>query len=385
MSAGKKILIFTASYGHGHNKASEALYAAFKEIRPDWEVQISDFLKSVHPILNSVTQRMYLQSIKSTPVLYGQFYQQTHNISRYTSLPKKMHRLGREKMIKLLSKIRPDAIISTFPFPSGVVSHLKEVGIIDIPLATVVTDYTLHEQWIHDNVDLFFVGHDMVKQYLLERGVSERKVHVSGIPIHPKYSQDLGDRMALRRQYGFCDELPVIFLMGGAFGNMPGLKKIFRLLYHSSLPLQMIVVCGKNVELLEKFQAEVRDNPRHQVLLLGYEENVHKLMAISDLIITKSGGLTVSESMAMHLPMLIYRPIPGQELANARFLQKHGAGKYTDHLQEFYSLVEDLVLHPEKREEMRRCTQKIARPQAAFEVAQTICRVVESNVLATGV
>lgn len=371
----KTFIVFTASYGQGHNRASEALAIALRRLHPEGEVHIIDFLAEAFPRLNSVAQSLYLRSIKSTPRLYGQWYKQTNFLSSYPVLSRNAHRyLGRDKLLEILDTYRADAAICTFPFPAGLLSELKGMGKLSIPIATVITDYGMHMQWIQPNTDYYFVATDWLKDRLIKQGVHPDKIHVTGIPVHEKYSVAY-DQHQLRTKYGLSPDKLTILVMGGAFGNLPGIKKICRYLAAQPSPLQLLIICGKNQLLKRELEEELKSSP-HPIRLFGYVHEVHELMAASDVIITKAGGLTVSESLAIGRPLIIYRPIPGQEQDNTKYLTMAGAAVSAENWHQFLETMEELLSTPETLRQMGEISKRLGRPHAARDIAQIMIQAV---------
>jgi len=377
------ILVFTASYGNGHNRASEAIAIAIKRHNPEIQVKIIDFLAEAYPRLNSMAQSLYLQSIKSTPALYGQWYKQTNFLSSYPVLSRNAHRLlGRDKLLEILDTYRADAAICTFPFPAGLLSELKGMGKLTIPIATVITDYDLHLQWVQPYTDYYFVATDWLKAQLVKQGVHPDKIHVTGIPVHEKFSVPY-DQHQLRQKYDLSPDIPTLLVMGGAFGNLPGIKKICRYLAAQPQPLQLLIICGKNHLLKQQLEEDLKNSP-HPIRLFGYVHEGHELMAASDIIITKAGGLTVSESLAIGRPLIIYRPIPGQEKGNTKYLCMAGAALSADNWQQFQETIEELLSSPETLQQMTTISKRLGRPHAAREIAETMVQsVLAQKVLQT--
>lgn len=376
----KTFLVFTASYGQGHNRASEALAQALQRLHPEGQVKIIDFLAEAYPRLNSVAQSLYLRSIKSTPHLYGQWYKQTDVLSSYPFLSRNAHRyLGREKMMEILATYRADAVICTFPFPAGLLSELKGMGKLNIPLATVITDYVLHRQWIQPNTDLYFVATDWLKETLIKHGVAPEKIHVTGIPVHEQYSVPY-DQQQLRKAYGLDPELPTLLVMGGAYGNLPGIKKICRYLAYQDHPIQLLIICGKNEPLKKQLEEELQE-ASHPIRLFGYVTYGHELTAAADIVITKAGGLTVSESLAIGRPLIIYRPIPGQEKGNTQFLTSAGAAISAENWTQFQESIERLLASPETLKKMGEMAKRLGRPHAARDIAEMMIRMAHEQAM----
>lgn len=338
-------------------------------------VPIVDYIRAVHPWLNQFTKYCYLKSVQVAPALWGWFYRGTSQIQPTSLIQRQLNSVGWEVMRRELTRWRPDLVVATFPTPAGVVSSLKLRGHIHVPLATVITDHAVHSQWIHPATDLYCVGSEEVRRGLLERGVPEARIRVTGIPIRQVFSipQDV---RKLRHKYGVTEGVPVVLVMGGAYGVMSDVEDICRELFHYPHPVQVMVVCGRNERLRQQLRPQAL-HARHPVRVFGFVEMIHELMAIADLMITKAGGLTISEAIAMELPMLIYRPIPGQEEANAAYLTQTGVAVHAKSRREVSALLRDLLVErPERRARMRDQMRALRRPRAADDIAEQLCSLV---------
>ncbi|UJF33970.1 MGDG synthase family glycosyltransferase [Paenibacillus hexagrammi] len=320
----EKILILTGSLGDGHNKAAQAILEAAQYYRPDVDVEIVDFLEWTHPYLHSVGKYCYMQWVKSLPSVYGYLYRKTREDNTFSHMFKRMKSFSTDRMLELLHQVRPTEVVCTFPGAAAAMSHLKSMGLIRIPTVTVITDYTAHSYWIHPCTDRYLVGADHVKQALLRYRVPEQQISVTGIPIRLPFTRQY-DRNMLRERYGLDQQLPTVLIMGGGHGLIG--KQFLSVLQSDELaPIQFIFVCGRNEKLKHLLEEELGGpKTHHRVLITGFIDHVHELMALSDLIITKPGGLTVSEALALELPMMLYKPIPGQEQDNAAYLVGLGA------------------------------------------------------------
>lgn len=223
----------------------------------------------------------------------------------------------------LLRDAQPTVVVSTFPPAAAAMSMLKAQGLTKLPTVTVITDHTDHNFWIHPHTDRYIVASEPVRKALLRKRIPSTKIEVTGIPIGLRYGENY-DRDRLRERHGLDRSLPTVLVMGGGLGMIDkafveGLK---------SLPfpagVQFIVVCGRNRKL-EQELAEMSGHAGNRVLVTGYIDYVHELMALSDLIVTKPGGLSTSEALALELPMLLYKPLPGQEKDNSDYLVGTGA------------------------------------------------------------
>jgi processive 1,2-diacylglycerol beta-glucosyltransferase len=320
----QKILILSGDYGDGHKQAARALSEASLLSHPDVEVEIVDFMAWTHPHLHMVGKYFYLQLVKNFPVFYGYLFQQTRNDTAMSYILKKIRSFSLNRMVKLLEEVQPDIIVSTFPSASAAISILKAKGLTTLPTVTIMTDHTDHSYWLHPFTDQYLVGSEHVSQLLQrEHGISESEISVTGIPIRSDFCLEY-DQASLKEKHGLSAELPVVMVMGGGLGMIG--KEFIQLLQSNALPIsiQFVIICGHNHKLKQKLTHELRHS-KHSILLTGYIQHVHEIMAVSDLIITKPGGLTISEALALELPMLLYKPLPGQEQDNAAFLIKAGA------------------------------------------------------------
>lgn len=369
-----RVLILSASYGEGHQQAALAVQDALIAQYPGIDVKIIDYLHTVHPMLNSFARYCYLKSVRFAPALYGLFYKGTSRITPQSLLQRRLNHLGFEDLAEYLDAYRPTIVLSTFPTPAGVMSLLRQRGLTDIPGATVITDHAIHSQWIHPFTDHYFVGSDHVRKGLMLRGVSEKRITVTGIPIRPVFFQEV-NKSALRAKLGLEDNIPTLLVMGGAYGVLGDIAQICEELFCSPRRIQVLVVCGRNRRMRAQVEQLAQDatNP---VWVYGFSREVHELMGVSDLVITKAGGLTISEALAMELPMLLYRPIPGQETQNASFLVKSRVAVLARNRKEVIAHVERLFRDDQSRlRRMRESTRLIRKLAAADDIAAGLANV----------
>jgi processive 1,2-diacylglycerol beta-glucosyltransferase len=281
-----------------------------------------------------------------------------------------LHRYQAGKLQRLLETTRPDVIVCTQAYPCGVVADFKKHHGVRIPLVGVLTDYAPHLYWFHDTVDIYVVPSESVKQRFVTRGVSADRVQVLGIPIDLQFLQP-SDRDATARQFGLDPTAPIILIMGGG-GGFGQLREIISSLDHLPYGCQLVVLTGTNRSLLAWLQ---RQRFRHRMVALGYTQDVSKLMDLAMLLVSKPGGLTASEALAKHVPLVIVNPIPGQEAYNARFLLSQGAAVQAGSATTVRQTVRDLFDNPEQLETLRRRSAELAHPNAALDVASLVMRL----------
>jgi processive 1,2-diacylglycerol beta-glucosyltransferase len=192
-----------------------------------------------------------------------------------------------------------------------------------VPCVTVVTDHAVHSQWIHPGIDLYLVSGEQVRNGMVAHGLLPDRVLSSGIPVAPAFGTPLQPQ-PLRRQYGLDPGLPTILVMVGAHNLMRGALKVYRDMVELPRSAQLLFVCGKD-ERLRQVIEQLAQRASMPVRVFGYVSEIPALMAMSDLMISKAGGVTTSEALAAELPMVLINPIPGQEEENATFLQAVGA------------------------------------------------------------
>ncbi len=364
------ILIFTASYGGGHWQAARAVAKALLLHQKDLKTEIVDFVELISPTWNRVTSFTYAKSVRNAPSLYGYFYRATNRLKIDPIWEKKFNYLGVQKILGLLQARRPHLIVATYSVAAGAISRLKKQGLLRVPLVTVITDYAVHNQWIHPWTDLYLVGSEQVREGLIGRGVPGTKIAVTGIPIDPKFAS-LPSRPFLFEKFGLNPGVPVILIMAGAVGMLRGIPSICRLLDRLPLPLQVLAVTGKDRRLYRRLR-RLAPKMKKPLLVSGYVENVEEYMAAADLLITKAGGLTTSEALAVGLPMLIYRPIPGQEAENTRYLTEIGAALAVRNLRQLEARLIQLLSEPPLLEMLRESARAAGRPGAALTAARHI-------------
>jgi processive 1,2-diacylglycerol beta-glucosyltransferase len=244
----------------------------------------------------------------------------------------------------------------------------KRSGRLRVPLVGVVTDFGVHTYWLQQEIDLYLVGHDDVKQEMIRRGIRAERIHVTGIPIKPKFGETM-DAATARQRLKIHPSKRTLLLMGGGHGLGP-MPDIVHALKTVPFPLQTLIVCGRNRSVHNKVTKAVDGSPDFHVF--GYVKDTALLMSAADVLISKPGGLTCSEALAKRLPMVLTTPIPGQEERNVLFLTKHNAARLAQTPEDLLHIVVDLIRHPKKIETMRQNARALAKPHSAWEAARLV-------------
>lgn len=367
----KKVLVVYATAGIGHKKAAIAVKKAYDEMAmPDVEVTLIDALDYTNNFFRWSYLQAYLLMVNKLPTFWGLSYYMTDNalVDKVVSKIRRINNWANsKKLVTYILDNKPDVIISIHFFASEVIADLKEKKIVHSKLITVVTDYKLHSWWVADGTDAYVVASEDAKTDLMGRKVDQSIIKVMGIPVEPIFSKPL-DRANILKTTGLRDDMFTVLVIGGGFGVGP-IEGIVNVIAGIPRNLQTVVVCGHNEELVKKMQ-KIRDDLKLNMKVLGFIDNVYEYMEVSDILISKSGGITVSESLAKNIPMIIISPILGQETGNCNFLVKNKAAIKVDKLDDLKGVLEDLLSDPNKVENMKESIKVIRKPNAAYEVAK---------------
>jgi len=379
-SSSPHIAILSCNYGGGHQRVAEVLVDELHRRLPGCRAEIYDYIETyIGHYPNIVLTACYFGSVRWAPWLYRWFYYATSAISPRSPLQRCINSLGKRRLAAFLRAQRPDIVVSTYCLPAGVMSELKRERLIDVPCVTVITDHAIHSQWIHPETDLYLVSSDHVRHGIVTRGTPPERVIATGIPVAPAFGALL-NRQALRRQYGLDPDLFTVLVMVGAYNLMRGALDVYRSTVALPRPAQFLFVCGKDERLRQTIEHLAR-KASISVRVFGYVREIPELMAMSDLTISKAGGVTSAEALAAELPMVLVNPIPGQEEENTAFLQAVGAATVALRPTDLRPLITDLLDHPCRLERLREGARRIKRPDAAAHAAAAILSLVSTHAL----
>lgn len=368
-----RVLVFSATIGDGHLRAAEAIIKVIKKRAPQAEITHLDFGEYISKTLNTLVKKSYIELIKHTPKLYGTFYYRTYKIRPDSPIQRFINLMGRKEFLDYILALNPDVIVSTFHMAGSIFGELRNRGLLKAPVVSVVTDFDVHTQYINSGVDLYIGGCQRVREGLLVRGIDPKRIEITGIPVDPKFEMELA-REKIIEKLNLKSISPTILLMAGAYGVSGGLKNICKVLLNWEMPVQILVVCGRDEKLYRSMKELKGKNP---MTCYGFVRNVEELMSVADLIVTKAGGLTVSEALTKKLPMIIYKPIPGQEGENAKFLVEAGAAKIAKNDEELENIIADLLTNPEKISQMKSAASQALPGHAAERTVEHIFSLIE--------
>ncbi|CAM3751365.1 glycosyltransferase [Cohnella lubricantis] len=361
-----RIIIVYASFGDGHRQAALALQQSFSSLGAA-NIVLLDLMAEAHPILNEFSRYFYMKSYTLWPQVYGWMYQATRCMKPNSLFAHWLHSWGADTLRRLIEKERPDAIVHTFPMlvlPS-IARRIQR----PIPMYNVVTDFDLHMRWVHPKIDKYYVATDDLRDELARTGIPPARIAATGIPLRSTFSMPRRLEREAER-FGFDPEQPVVLVMCGAYGARSGLGELCRRLA-SAGRTQVALVCGRNRALEAAFR-ERFNTDGSRVRVFGYVESIHELMSIASCIVTKPGGLTLTEAMQARLPIFLYRPMPGQELNNARYLAAKGAAVICRTPGALAAEIESTLESPGRRSAMQSAIDTLRKEGAADRIALDI-------------
>lgn len=367
-----RVLLLHATVGTGHKRAAEALAKAFARRQPG-EVRVEDVLDHTSRLFRVAYARSYLELTDRAPLVWGYFYTQTNadpNLAEFTNnIRKLVESIGTTGLKDLLRSFAPEVIICTHFLPMELLVRYKRNARLTQPIYCVVTDHAAHTFWTYTEIDGYFVPDEQTRDQLIARGVAASQITVSGIPVDPAVAEPK-DCQEVRVRRGLPVDGRVITLFGGGIDDQHA-RSIVQGLLRRQVEATLVIVAGRNPTLLESL-SDLRPTSRLGIRLLGYVDYVDDLIVASDLVITKAGGLIISEVLARGVPLVLIDPIPGQEEWNADYVVSTGAGAQLRMSDSVAPTVERLLASPKLLAEMRACARAAARPRAALDVAEQV-------------
>lgn len=364
-----RVLFLSASVGVGHVAAADAVCAALRERDPNVQTRIVDSYKYAALGFSRVVSDGYLQMVKTIPQMYRYIYERAERATEAGPFRTWAHQFAAGNLRGLIAVERPDVVVCTHAFPCGVMAEYARMFEDAPPILGVVTDFAVHAFWVHQNVDGYAVATDAIRRAIEARGIGPERVHVTGIPVHPRFAATV-DRARLRERLRLPADRHVILIMGGGLGLGP-IETMIRSLQDADVPVCAVVITGRNKKLEARAQAAAAQ-VGYPVRILRFVQNVDEYMHAADLLLTKPGGLTAAEALVAGVPMVLFKPLPGQEERNVRYLMEHGAAVRPRTAKALGSAVRDLLRDGAARQRMKTAIALIAKPNAAHDIAQTI-------------
>ena len=364
----KKILILTTSYGDGHIKTATSVSNEIKKQNPSVEVRIINLFHEAHPIINKIIKYLYLKCYSRVPKIYGLLYYSTKDIRRNFYINNLIGMFGKNTLRKYLKDLKPNIVINTFPVLAMPIHYKK--GKTNIPCYTIITDYGIHSQWIDPGVEKYFVAHESLKKQMIEQGVDENRVEVTGIPVYLD-NKEL-NRVKFINNYGLRENnLPIVTVLAGANGVLRNLNETCTKLYSMKPEAQFVIVCGKNKSLQQNVK-KATEQYRDRIKVFGFVDNLHEVMTFSDIVVSKAGGITTTEALDLGVPMVVYGTPAGQEQENTKFLIKNNCSYHAKKLNELIKILAQLLGDRSMLENMKNNMKAIAKPNNCNNIVKSI-------------
>ncbi|SDW09614.1 processive 1,2-diacylglycerol beta-glucosyltransferase [Marininema mesophilum] len=366
----KKVLILTETIGgNGHFRAAQAIAKGLDQKAPAVGVDISCGLPQYSRQLEGVVRKVYLNTLQYAPQLWGAAYKREEAISE--TFRSGVGKVLATKLRRFLDPLNPEVVICTHAFCLSAAGYVKEQVSHPYRLGAAITDFDVNGFWVHPAVDFYLVAHEGVVQKLHHKyGIPKERIYHTGIPIDPDFSRTRPAKAEVRKILGVEPDPFTVMLMGGGLGLGPLERSIEQ--FQKDMPAsQLLVITGKNKTLLERLSD--RFGQKKNIHLFGFVQGMADWMSAADLIVTKPGGLTSSECLAAGLPMVICRPIPGQEERNSRYLTQKRVALRQDRPGSIPQHIHPLIQSPEWREMSLRA-RRLGRPDSARDAAQIILK-----------
>lgn len=358
----KTVLVLTTSTGQGHNQAANSLSDIFK--KNNYNVIKYDFLYNNSRFLNDLIVGGYELFATKLPKLYGLLYKFTD--TKYLNNLLKFCFFNTErKLLSYIKQIKPDIIIGTHPLAINMLGRLKKNKHIDIPVISIVTDFKAHYSYISNFVDSYVTASEYTKEHMISRGITSDKIYTYGIPIKQDFYSINEDIAATK-----SDDYFNILLMSGSMG-LSNIYYVLQELMKNKNKLRITVVCGKNEalknKLIDRYSIPTESKKLH---IMGFTNDISTLMDYCDVVISKPGGLTSTESMAKNIPMVIPFAIPGQEIQNTEFLVNHNCATYVKNLNEINEIIDEFIKNPQILTDMKNSISKISKNFSLEQIVQ---------------
>lgn len=358
----KKLLIFTASTGEGHNQAATSLKELFEN--NGYDVVKVDAFRDTSKVMDYIITDGYELLVKRFPKLYRGLYKKSDGKRINSEIVSVIAELMQDKIYDLIQEHEPNLIIATHPFVVNIIGEFKRKGKIFIPFISIVTDYKAHQTYIHENVDAYITGSYYTKMSMMKKGIEKERVFHYGIPIRKEFFSSSTEKKKYR------DDIFTVLLMAGSMG-FKSMEKTLENIITSKNKVKIIVVCGNNKKLKEKMERKYQEKTENkEIHVYGFTKNIPELMEISDIIITKPGGLTVSEAIVKNIPIIIHHMIPGQEEENADFLVQSGVAFKTEDTKDAADIIDYLIENPEELIKMKEKLEDLSEAYSRNGIVQ---------------
>jgi processive 1,2-diacylglycerol beta-glucosyltransferase len=376
-----KVLIVSSSGGAGHLRAAEALHRTAPSLGLPIKTENYDCLDFTSPAFKRLYAGTYLNLVNNTPELWGYLYEKSEKRPYRKGIVALFDHFNYSRYLRFLKSSKPDALVCTHFLPFISISHqIRSLG-IEMPVFAVTTDFDVHQYWVDPVVYRYYVYHEETQWQLRSKGIPSHRIRITGIPVMPEFLERTG-RQDSRRTLGLDERSFTVLALSGGFG-VGRFEDIVRTILDTLADLStrrfnLIAVCGRNATAKARI-GKLRSPGNVRVSLHGFVSNIHEMMGASDVVVTKSGGLTSSEALVKGLPMIIVDPIPGQEMRNADLIVEHGAGWKAINLANLSYKLRNIITTPELLRSAHKASRTLARPHAARDILRDVYKTIASQ------
>jgi len=347
-----RCLVFYVSAGNGHKSAAESVRNNFKSINPDAEVECLDILKCTNKIVDKFISVGYEKTIKISPYIFGKVYYHTEKTQDviFSNVSYAVNKSMTFKLIPLINRFDPDIIISTHPFATEIISILKRKYSYRIPLVTLLTDFMPHSAWIQPQNNAYIVSNETMIDEIAKYGIKRDNIYDFGIPIREGFLKEY-NREEVLKELDLDPNVFTLLVMGGTTSSSK-LEKLLEVVCKLDLPMQVVAVAGGSQRLYNSF-LEIQKTSQIKTTVLGFTTKIPELMKSCDAIVTKPGGLTITECLVSKIPIIIVFPIPGVEMRNKEFLLSNKLAFLVENSKEVRALMKEIIADKTILKEMR--------------------------------
>lgn len=354
--------------GIGHRRAAEALAQALRA-HGRAVVHLVDILDYMPAWFRALYPRLYLFCVHRLPWVWAALFTVTNLtvVERLKGPGRRwMNRCLGRRFMTWLTTVRPDVLVNTHFLPPDIVSPRRRRALPGLQVWSLVTDYWPHVWWKAPGVDRYFAGLEETQTELIARGVDPRRITVSGLPVDRQFSI-VRDRAPLITTYQLEAQRLTLLVTSGGYGIGP-VERLCRSLIDGARAaqdrVQLVIVAGENRPLKARLEALAHAAPC-PVRVLGFTREMPELMTVADVVLTKPGGMTVTEALVAGRPLVLFAPIWGQETGNARLLVHHGLARLLRRPEDAGPLIAQWLQHPEELAAMRERIDAMRRQPAA--------------------
>lgn len=377
----KRLLIMYATYGTGHKSIANYIEDYFSE-SGEYEIMKIDILDYSTKFLGAFTDKFYHFAMARFPALWEVVYRSTDNkIAGNVSAKLQASVVSNKKIKKVILDFNPDMVIATHFTAATYISKLKKNGELDTHLISVVTDYKAHRIWLdsYKSEDALIVNSVEEKRLLVKKGISPKIIKTFGIPVSNKYVMSLYDKNALMKKFKLTGERPIILFYGGGGNGSTASIPYLLTVIEKKIDADIFFVCGKNQDLKKRAEGIVKRHGADNIRVLGYITNGPEYMMVSDFVITKPGGITVTECLCFKKPMILIKGTGGQERDNYRFLTKRKYAINASWLFKFGIVIKKVCENPNIIESMTKNLDNLNKEESMKKLYELVGEILDES------